>query len=235
MANREGDATEARAEVAAAHMIAQADTVATGAAGIALSSQAGRTAIAIADAFSVRFADAAAVSAGEITSASAAVVVAGAFRWQIALSTDAGAARADVAAGAAVLAVTLGIDARGSAGLAPASAAAAPTLAGTGDAHLASAARLATPAAMLDVAARVHAGRATPDGAGRALLLLFLLLLLRPGLEWLRQHGGAYAQGSDHAQATPPGQVRCQAGCQGIKALSIHGNLQRSRTVWKSL
>ena len=80
MANREGDAVEGGAEIATADMIAQAATVAPGAAGITLPGHASRGAIAIADAFSVRSTDAAAVSADEIAGAGAAIEVAGALR-----------------------------------------------------------------------------------------------------------------------------------------------------------
>jgi hypothetical protein len=82
MANRVGDAAEGESEVAATDIIPQADTVATGAAGIALSGQAvaGPRAIAIADAFSVRSADAAAVGADEITGPGTAIGVARALR-----------------------------------------------------------------------------------------------------------------------------------------------------------
>lgn len=116
MANRVGDAAEGEAEVVAADMIAQAGAVATGAAGIALSGYASLSAISIADAFSVRSADAAAVSADEITGSGAAIEVAGALRWLDAL--PAFAARAGAAHGAAPAAMPIvgpGVDAVGAA------------------------------------------------------------------------------------------------------------------------
>lgn len=114
MANRVRDAAEGGAEVTAADIIAQAHTVATGTAGIALSGDASLSGIAIADAFPVRSADAAAglPIADEITGAGAAIVIAGALRWLDAHPAD--AARTGDAHGAAPAAmpiVSLGIDA----------------------------------------------------------------------------------------------------------------------------
>jgi hypothetical protein len=94
MANRVGHAAEARAQVTAADIVAQAGFVTTRAAGVALPSYASLGSIAIADAFPVRPADAAAglQVADEITGAGAAIEVAGALRW---LDADSpGAARA---------------------------------------------------------------------------------------------------------------------------------------------
>lgn len=175
MANREGDAAEVCAKVAAADMIAQADTAAIGAAGIALSGQAGQAGIAIADAFSVRSADAAAVAAGEITRASAAVVVAGALWWLDALPALAMCPCTTwrVRAPATVRVVVLDVDAEVVAtGLAGGTGTRTGVSADSAYAFLATAAAGATRPTVLDIGAGIHADLATLDLAVLALLLL---------------------------------------------------------------
>lgn len=116
MANGVGDAVEGEAEVAAADIIAQADTIATGAAGIALSGHAART-IPIANALPVLLANTAAILAFEITSASATIEVVGALRGRNALPACAARAEAaHVATPAAMPIVGLGVDTIAAAG-----------------------------------------------------------------------------------------------------------------------
>lgn len=170
VANRVGDAAEGGAEVATADIIAQAVSVATRAAGIALSGYTSLSGIAIADAFPGRFADAAAglQITGKITGAGAAIEVAGTFRWLDAHPADATrTGAADRAAPAAMPIVGLGVHALAATADLATGAASAP-LALAPHATLAPGAVVAAAPAVLAVALGIDALPATRGLTARA-------------------------------------------------------------------